>query len=81
MEVTLGGRRYELTQERVETVKAQPPRTIQRYAVLVGGVRYPLKQAAACGLDAPPAAFTSQQAYGWLTKLGFDVIDTQGRTA
>jgi hypothetical protein len=45
--------------------------------VEVGDRRYPLKQAASAGLGVPPVAFTSQQAYGWLSRLGFDVIDLE----
>ncbi len=75
MEVVLQGKRYSITRESVERVRDEPPGTAQRYVVRVGTVDYPLKQAASAGLGVPPVAFTSQQAYRWLAKLGFDVTD------
>ncbi len=77
MEIVLQGKRYSLTKQAVERVGRETPGPVQRYAVTIGRRRYPLKQAAAAGLGVPPAAFTSQQAYRWLTKLGFEVLDTQ----
>ncbi len=75
MDVVLQGKRYRITQESIEAVLKQEPASPQRYVVEVGDRRYPLKQAASAGLGVPPVAFTSQQAYGWLSRLGFDVID------
>ena len=77
MEIVLQGKSYGLTDQAVKRVAAEKPGPIQRYAVVVDGRRYPLKQVAAEGLGVPPVAFTSQQAYRWLTNLGFEVIDVQ----
>ena len=81
MEVVLQGKRYSVTRESVERVRDEPPGTAQRYVVRFGNVDYPLKQAASAGLAVPPVAFTSQQAYRWLAKLGFEVIDLKDRVA
>ncbi len=81
MDVVLQGRRQSITRESVERVRNEPPGPAQRYVVRLGGVEYPLKQAASAGLAVPPVAFTSQQAYRWLAKLGFEVIDLHARVA
>lgn len=78
MEVTLSGRQYHVEREDAEAVAGDEPRSIQRYAVVIAGRRYPLKQVAARALGVPPVAFTSQQAYRWLINLGFEVLDTEG---
>jgi hypothetical protein len=75
MDVVLQGKRFSITRESVECVRDEPPGTAQRYVVCLRGVDYPLKQAASAGLGVPPVAFTSQQAYRWLVKLGFEVLD------
>ena len=78
MDVTLNGKRYAMTKADVERVAGATPDAPQRYAVKIKGKQYPIKQAASVGLGVPPVAFTSQQAYRWLSKLGFDVIDLKG---
>ena len=78
IDVTLNGKRYSMTKADVERVADQAPESPRRYAVKVKRRRYPIKQAASAGLDVPPVAFTSQQAYQWLSRLGFDVIDLKG---
>ena len=75
MQVILQGKRYSITRETVEGVAGSRPETLQRYAVRIGGRNYPLKQAAAVGIGVPPVAFTSQQAYRWLSNLGFEIKD------
>lgn len=77
VEVTLNGRRYTITQESVERVTNLDPTPVQRYTVKVGDRVYPIKQAVSVGLGRPPVEFTSQHAYRWLAKLGYDVVDTQ----
>lgn len=75
MQVILQGKRYSITREMVEQVVRSHPETLQRYAVRIGGRTYPLKQAAAAGIGVPPVAFTSQQAYRWLSNLDFEIRD------
>lgn len=75
MKITLAGRTYEITREDFEAVADEEPSRIQRYAIVIGGRQYPLKQTAARALGVPPVAFTSQQAYRWAVNLGFDVAD------
>ena len=75
MKVTLNGQQHEITREGVERVANEEPRDFQRYYMMVEGRIYPIKQAASTGIGLPPIAFTSQQAYRWLTKLGFNIID------
>ena len=75
MDVVLQGKQCSITRESVECVRDEPPGIAQRYFVRFGNVDYPLKQAASAGLGVPPVAFTSQQAYRWLVKLGFEVLD------
>lgn len=82
MKITLNGREHELSRRDVEgAVSKETPGTIQRYAVVIHGRRYPLKQVVASALRVPPVAFHSQQAYRWLVNLGFEVLDLpeQGR--
>ena len=75
MEIVLQGKRVSITRQTVECVRDEPPGVPQRYVVRIGNVDYPLKQAASAGIGLPPVAFTSQQAYRWLVKLGFEVLD------
>ena len=66
------------TKADVERVVDEAPDLPRRYVVEVKRKRYPIKQAASAGLGVPPVAFTSQQAYQWLSRLNFDVIDLKG---
>ena len=78
IDVTLNGKRYSMTETDVERVADEAPDSPRRYAVEIKQKSYPIKQAASTGLGVPPVAFTSQQAYQWLSRLGFDVIDLKG---
>jgi hypothetical protein len=71
---TLNGRIYRLTREQVATgVKDVEPTAIDKYSVRIGRRSFPIKQVLGEVLDIPPAGFTSQQAYGILRRLGFEV--------
>lgn len=75
MRVRHGGKPYEITRERVDEVGGAVPQEPRRYTVFIGATEYPIKQAAGKGIGLPPVAFTSQQAYRWLSKLGYEIID------
>lgn len=79
MEIVLQGKRFTITRAEVETVREQSPETPQRYVVRIGDKDYPIKQAVSAALRVPPVAFTSQHAYRWLSKLGFEIVDMHRR--
>lgn len=79
MEFTLNGRRYALTAERIAArLRGVAPEPAGRYAVEVGGVRYPPKQALAAALDLPRDAFTTHRACELLARVGFAVAGWPG---
>lgn len=71
---TLYGKQHRLTREQVErSVAGWEPATIDKYCVKIGRRSFPIKQVFGLTLDIPPAEFTSQQAYGILRRLGFEI--------
>jgi hypothetical protein len=71
---TLYGKQHRLTREQVEnSVTGWEPAPIDKYAVKIGRRTFPIKQVFGLTLDIPPAEFTSQQAYGILRRLGFEI--------
>jgi hypothetical protein len=60
----------------IKAVKGVEPGRIQKYSVLVGGKRYPIRQVLAAVTNLPAIAITSQDAFRVLEKFGFSV-DTE----
>lgn len=74
MDFTLHGRPFTVTPEQVvETMAGVTPQSIARYRVQVGERWYPPKQVIAVVTELPPIAFTTQDAYRILERLGFAV--------
>lgn len=70
----MNGRSYELERpEVVSRLAGVSPERIQRHAVNVGGVWYPVRQAFEVATGRPRSEFTSQTARRHLTGLGFEV--------
>jgi 5-methylcytosine-specific restriction protein B len=71
---TLYGKQCHLTREQVESsVAGWEPGPIDKYFVKIARRSFPIKQVFALALGIPPAEFTSQQAYGILRRLGFQI--------
>lgn len=74
MNFTLRGKSFSLTYEQVVSVmRGVPAEPINRYVVEVGDRVYPPKQVLARSTGLPPIAFTTQDAYRILNRLGFSV--------
>jgi hypothetical protein len=74
---TLRGKTFEKRKEDfVKAVKGLEPGRIQKYSVVVGNKRYPIRQVLAAVTNMPAIAITSQDAYRVLEKFGFSV-DTE----
>lgn len=74
VEFTVAGRRVALTRDQViRSAKGVAPDTIRTHAVVVGGARYPVKQVVALATGMDPLDFNTNQARGWLRRLGFAV--------
>ncbi|MCL5116955.1 MAG: hypothetical protein M1272_07380 [Firmicutes bacterium] len=74
MNFTLRGKSFSLTYEQVVSVmRSVPADEINRYCVEVGDRIYPPKQVLARSTGLPPIAFTTQDAYRILNRLGFSV--------
>jgi hypothetical protein len=73
----LRGKTFEKHKEDfTKAVKGLEPGRIQKYSVLIGNKRYPIRQVLAAATKLPPIAITSQDAYRVLEKFGFSV-DTE----
>ena len=57
----------------MKAVKGLEPGRIQKYSVVVGNKRYPIRQVLAAVTNMPAIAITSQDAYRVLEKGGFSV--------
>ena len=78
MDFTLDGNRYQLTRDMViRCMKGQTPGRIQKYAVDVEDVLFPVKQVLAQALQVPVTSFVSTRAQDILSKLGFKVFDIE----
>ncbi len=74
MDFTLRGKSFSLTYEQVVfAMRGVPAESINRYVVEVGDRIYPPKQVLARVTGLPPIAFTTQDAYRLLNRLGFSV--------
>jgi hypothetical protein len=71
---TIGGKAVVLSQNSViAAVRNVPPRPIRKYSVVIGGIRYPIKQVISVATGQPPAAFVGTDAYRILRRLEFEV--------
>ena len=74
LDFTVAGKRVTLAREQViRSAKGVAPDTIRTHAVVVGGVRYPVKQVVAVATGMDPLDFNTNQARVWLRRLGFVV--------
>ena len=74
MRFTIRRRKYEITKEEVlERIRNVEPREIRKYYVEVNGREYPIKQVISETLNIELIGFTSMDAFGVLSRLGFDV--------
>ncbi|MDA8192552.1 MAG: hypothetical protein M0Z53_00950 [Thermaerobacter sp.] len=75
MQFVLRGEAFELTPEAIaQQVDGVQPQPFARYAVKIGSVWYPPKQVLAQVTGLPVAAFTTQDAYRIMHRLGFPVV-------
>lgn len=78
MDFTLRGNPFSLTYEAViAAMRDVPAEPINRYVVEVGDRVYPPKQVLARSTGLPPIAFTTQDAYRLLNRLGFSVAPVE----
>ncbi len=78
MEFTLRGRTYTTTAESVEEAMASvEPQGPAKYRVEVGGRSFPIKQVLATMTGLASIAFTTQDAYRVLARLGFAVTSDE----
>lgn len=74
MQFVLRGKSFIIDREDVKkAVRGLDPEAIRKYSVEIGNVEYPIKQVVAKITGYPPAAFTTQDAYSILKKLGFKI--------
>jgi hypothetical protein len=78
MQFVVRGQSFELTPEDVERIMAGvDPQPYARYAVKIGTVWYPPKQVLSIATGLPVAAFTTQDAYRIMARLGFLIIEAK----
>lgn len=76
MELILRGKLYRVTVEQVQQVTQDvDPAPLTRYAVRVQDRWYPPKQILSLVTGLPVAAFTTQDAYRAMQRLGMEVIE------
>lgn len=70
----LRGRNFDFDHKAVEnSVKGQTPGTIQKYAVVLHGKEWPIKQVVRLLTHLDSAEFTAHDAYRVLRKIGYDI--------
>ena len=76
MRITIRGKTYTVSKEEVEEklrdVEPEEERRA-RYFIEIGGKEFPIKQVLNQTLNLPKLAFTSQDAFIVLEKLGFEI--------
>jgi hypothetical protein len=73
----LRGKTFQKSKEDfAKAMKGIAPGRIQKYSVVVGNKRYPIRQVLSAVTNIPTIAITSQDAYRVLEKFGFSV-DTE----
>ncbi len=76
MDLILRGKLYRVTVEQVQQVTEDvDPAPLARYAVRVQDRWYPPKQILSLVTGLPVAAFTTQDAYRTMQRLGLEVIE------
>ena len=78
MRIILRGKAYDITGQDIEAkLRAIPPEIEGKvkYFVEIGGKQFPVKQVLSRVLNVPKAGFTSQDAYGILQRLGFEITE------
>lgn len=74
MEAKISNKTREITKEKIlHTLNGIVPLHIYKYYIIIYDKKFPIKQIIAETLKISPMAFTSQQAYKILQKLGFDI--------
>ena len=74
MRFVIRGREYKITKEEIlERMRGVEPKEIRKYYVEINGREYPIKQVISKVLNIELIAFTSMDAFGILSRLGFDV--------
>ena len=78
MRTAILGKSYKITKADIEQNLRgiEPEEGKAKYFVEIGGKKYPIKQALSQTLNLARVAFTSQQAFGILTKLGLKITET-----
>ena len=80
MKVTINGSVFDITPEDVEmAVAGRPPDAISTYSTVIGGRRFPVKQALSLVTGLAHAEFDSGRAQQVLRRLGFEVL-SEGST-
>ena len=75
MKFTLRAQTFELSRDAVEdAVHGMVPDSLVKYAVKIHGKWYPPKQVLAAATGLPVVAFTTQDAYRIIHRLGFPVV-------
>ena len=77
MRVIIRGRPYNITKEDVEEKlkDIEPEEGRAKYFVEIGGKEFPIKQVLTQTLGLSKLAFTSQDAFIVLDKLGFEIVE------
>lgn len=78
MRITIRGKTYSVSKEEVEEkLRAVEPEEERgaRYFVEIGGKKFPIKQVLSQTLNLRKLAFTSQDAFIVLEKLGFKITE------
>lgn len=76
MQFILRGQTFDISREKVLAVtESVEPEPLVRYAVGIHGQWYPPKQVLSLVTELPVAAFTTQDAYRTMQRLGLTVVE------
>ena len=77
MRVTIRNKIYHIDKEDVEKklTAVEPQEGRARYFVEIGGKQFPIKQVLSEALNLLKPAFTTQEAFGILQRLGFEITE------
>ena len=77
MRITIRSKTYNISKEEVEENlrDIEPEEGKAKYFVEIGGKEFPIKQVLNQTLNLPKLAFTSQDAFIVLEKLGFEIVE------
>jgi nitrogen regulatory protein PII-like uncharacterized protein len=79
MQVTVRGKKYEITKEKViEAVRDITPQRVVTYSVSINEQVFPIKQVLSVTLGIPPMEFGTMTAYQILQDLGFTINRREG---